>query len=270
MKSVKALLWILSLNLLITPMALRAQRFDKEAEQLVLQQLNESREQAGLAPLKVSPELLQAARQHSLLMANQHQLSHQLSGEPSVQERLRAAGAHFFRSGENVGFNTQEDQIHAAFMHSPPHRQNLLTPNYNSVGIGIVHKGDDFWVTEDFAQTVAALSVDQASARAVHAFEELRQQERQTPLPEVQMPQLRAAACEMAKTGQINNRALLQMPGVRYTITYTNAQPDILPPDLTRIAAQPSLKRFAVGSCFVQNEKAPGGMFWIAMVFFGE
>jgi hypothetical protein len=268
MITVRTLVLVAAITAVCAPVTLLAQQFDKQAEQLVLQQLNESREQAGLAPLKVSPELVQAARHHSAAMAQERKLSHQLSGEPDVQERLRAAGAHFFRSGENVGYNTQEDQIHSAFMHSPPHRHNLLTPDYNSVGIGIVRQGDDFWVTEDFAQTVAALSVDQASARAAHAFEELRQQERQTPLAQVQIPQLREAVCEMAKTGQINNRALLQMPGVRYTITYTNAQPEILPPDLSRIAAQPVLKRFAVGSCYVQNEKAPGGMFWMAMVFF--
>jgi hypothetical protein len=252
------------------PALLQAQQFDGQAEQLVLEQLNESREQAGLAPLKVSPELVQAARQHSAAMARQRKLSHQLSGEPDLQERLRAVGAHFFRSGENVCFNTQADLIHDAFMHSPPHRQNLLTPDYTSVGIGIVQQGDDFWVTEDFAQTVAALSVDQASARAAQAFLQLRQQQRQLPLAQVQIPKLREAACAMAKRGEMNDRSLLQMPGVRYTMTYTNANPEMLPPDLSRIAAQPSIKRFAVGSCFVQNERSPGGMYWIAMVFFGD
>jgi hypothetical protein len=252
------------------PLALQAQQFDEQAERLVLGQLNESRQEAGLAPLKVSPELLQAARQHSWTMARQHKLSHQLPGEPELQERLGVTGAHFFRSGENVGFNTQADLIHDAFMHSPPHRQNLLTPEYNSVGIGIVQKGDSYWVTEDFAQTVAALSVDQASARAANAFVELRRHERLTPLAQVQIPQLHTAACAMAKSGEMNNRSLLQLPGVRYTIAYTNAQPEVLPPDLSRIAAQSSIKRFAVGSCFAQNEKAPGGMFWIAMVFFGD
>jgi hypothetical protein len=264
---VRTLVLIAAMSAACAPV-LQGQQFDEQVERLVLRQLNQSREQAGLAPLKVSPELVQAARQHSWAMAQQHKLSHQLPGEPQLQDRLGATGVHFFRSGENVGFNTQPDLIHDGFMHSPPHRQNLLTPEYNSVGIGIVEKGDGYWVTEDFAQEVASLSADQASARAAHAFDELRKRERQAPLAQVQIPQLREAACEMAKTGQINNRALLQIPGVRYTITYTNAQPDVLPPDLSRIAAQPSLKRFAVGSCYVQNEKSPGGMFWMAMVFF--
>jgi Cysteine-rich secretory protein family len=267
---VRTLVLVAVVSAACAPVVSQAQQFDEQAEQLVLEQLNESRQQAGLAPLKMSPELVQAARQHSVVMARQRKLSHQLPGESQLQERLAVTGAHFFRSGENVGFNTQADLIHEAFMHSPPHRQNLLTPEYNSVGIGIVHQGDAYWVTEDFAQTVVALSVDQASARAAHAFAELRRQERQMPLAQVQIPRLREAACAMAKTGDMNNRSLLQMQGVRYTITYSNAQPEVLPPDISRIAAQPSLKKFAVGSCFVQNERAPGGMFWMAMVFFGD
>jgi hypothetical protein len=270
MSWVKTLALVAAVSAVCVPVALHAQQFDEQTERLVLEQLNESRQQAGLAPLKVSPEVLRAARQHSVAMAEQRKLSHQLPGEPQLQDRLAVTGAHFYRSGENVGFNTQADLIHDAFMHSPPHRQNLLTPEYNSVGIGVVQKGDSYWVTEDFAQEVASLSVDQASARVANAFVELRRHERQIPLAQVQIPQLHTAACAMAKSGNINSQSLLQMPGVRYTIAYTNAQPEVLPPDVSRIAAQSSIKRFAVGSCFVQNEKAPGGMFWIAMVFFGD
>ena len=82
------------------PLALQAQEFDKEAEQLVLQQLNESRQQAGLAPLKVSPELLQAARQHSVVMARQRKLSQQSAGRIAITGSSGGTGAHFFRSGE--------------------------------------------------------------------------------------------------------------------------------------------------------------------------
>jgi Cysteine-rich secretory protein family len=269
MNWVKGLVLIVVLSAALAPVAMRAQTdFDSAAEKLVLEQLNEARQQAGLPPLKNAPELVRAARQHSLAMAQQHKLSHQLSNESNLQERLQATGLHFSRSGENVGVNDRADLIHAAFMHSPPHRANLLTPGYNSVGIGIVHQGNNFWATEDFATAVTALSSDQAAARAAQAFAELRRQQKLTPLARVDFPQLRDTVCTMAKTGDLNSRPLLQMQGVRYTLTYTNAQPEVLPADVARIAAQPTLKRFAVGSCFVQNERAPGGIFWIAMIFY--
>ena len=269
MVPVKRLVSLLALGMVLAPLSMRGQaEFDSAAEQLVLEQLNEARQQAGLAPLKSNPELVEAARQHSLAMAQRHTLSHQLPDENNVQGRLQTTGVHFSRSGENVGFNDRADLIHSAFMHSPPHRANLLTPGYNAVGIGIVHQGNNFWATEDFATVVTSLSLDQAANRAAEAFTELRQRQKLTPLPRVDVPQLRDTACTMAKTGDLNSQPLLRMPGVRYTLAYTNAQPEILPADVTRIAAQPTLKRFAVGSCFVQNERAPGGMFWIAMIFY--
>ncbi len=171
MVPVKCLVSMLALGMVLAPLSMRGQaEFDSAAEQLVLEQLNESREQAGLAPLKSNPELVEAARQHSLAMARRHTLSHQLPDESNVQERLQATGVHFSRSGENVGFNDRADLIHSAFMHSPPHRANLLTPGYNAVGIGIVHQGNNFWATEDFATVVTALSLDQAANRAAEAF----------------------------------------------------------------------------------------------------
>ncbi|HLH07414.1 MAG TPA: CAP domain-containing protein [Terriglobales bacterium] len=243
-------------------------QFDPGAERLVVQQLNDSRLEKGLVPLKINPRLVEAARQHSLVMARRHQLTHQASGEPNVQQRLAATGLHFNRSGENVGFNDREDQIHWAFMHSPPHRANILTPEYNAVGIGIVHQESEFWVTEDFATVVATLNTEQAEAQAAKAFAELRQQEHMMPLGRLNMPQLRDSVCAMAQSGNMNNGQLMQTPGVRYVVTYSNSQPEVLPSDVQRIAAQPGLKRFAVGSCFVQNEKDPGGIFWTAMLFF--
>ena len=265
---VRRLILAVAMIAFTVPLILLAQEFDHQTEELVLQQLNASRREAGLSPLKISPELVEAARRHSVEMADQRKLSHQFPGEPPLPQRLAATGAHFFRSGENVGFNTQADLIHDAFMHSPPHRQNLLTPEYNSVGVGIVQKGDSYWVTEDFAQQVAALSADQATELAAHAFAEMRRQQNLMPLTLIDIPQLRRTVCTMAKTGEMNNRQLLQMVGVRYAVTYSNAQPEMLPGDVSRVAAQPNLKKFAVGSCFVQDEKEPGGMFWVAMVFF--
>ena len=177
-------------------------------------------------------QLLQAARQHSVLMAKARKLSHQLPGESDVQQRLAATGAHFGRSGENVGFNDQVDQIHAAFMHSPPHRENLLTPGYDAVGIGIVRQGNNYWVTEDFATLAASISPDQATTRAAQAFAELRAQAQLPGLKLVQLPQLRETVCTMAKAGNMSNRPLLQIQGARYTVTYTNPHPEVLPPEM--------------------------------------
>lgn len=243
-------------------------QFDHDAEQLVLSQLNAAREQHGLSPLKANEQLQHAARQHSIVMAQQHKLSHGFSGEPNLQQRLANAGAYFSRSGENVGYNTDESDIHAAFMRSPPHRANILTPEYNSVGIGIVHQGRDYWVTEDFATSVESLSTSQAESEAAAAIQQLRRQQHLPPMKVEPMPQLHNTVCKMAKQGNMSNKELVQFPKVRYAITYTNAQPQVLPKELKTVVSQSNLGAFSVGSCFVQNERNPGGIYWTAVLFF--
>ncbi len=46
-------------------------------------------------------------------------------------------------------------------MNSPAHRANLLDPEVNAVGISIVQRGDELYAVEDFANTVAPLTLDQ-------------------------------------------------------------------------------------------------------------
>ena len=78
-------------------------RFGQQpAEQQVMDLANADRAQQGLPPLKWDPALAQAAAQHAQLMAQQPQLSHQYPGEPDLEARAGAAGAHFRAIAENV------------------------------------------------------------------------------------------------------------------------------------------------------------------------
>src|SRR3954468_11138703 len=96
-----------------------AQAQASSQEQQLVDELNRSRRDAGLPELRVDPKLTQAAREHSQRMADQQKLAHVLPGEESVAQRLAAAGVNFNRSGENVGYNTDFDGLHPAWMKSP-------------------------------------------------------------------------------------------------------------------------------------------------------
>jgi hypothetical protein len=152
-------------------------------EQELVKQLNASRREAGLPALRVNPELTEAARKHSAIMAEQDKLSHVLPGEDSVAKRLADTGLRFNRSGENVGYNTDFNGVHEGFMNSPPHRANILSPDYTEVGIGVVH--DDkgvWWATQDFAHTLAERSASQAEDLAAQSFTRLRRNAGTPPL----------------------------------------------------------------------------------------
>ncbi len=202
-------------------------------------------------------------------MADNNQLGHVLRGEPQVADRLGATGIHFLRSGENVGYNSDFNDITHAWMQSPGHRENMLSPNYNVVGIGVA-QGDDgiYYATQDFAFGVAQRTPAQAEDMAADAFNDLRKKESRRPLQRLDNPQVHNLACNMAKTGKLDPRLALQLPNVREALVYNNARPEELPNNARNIARHNNYQEFAVGACFTGDQpNNPGGTFFVVMTF---
>ena len=122
---------------------------------------NADRAQQGLPPLKWDPALAQAAAQHAQLMAQQPALSHQYPGEPDLDARAGAAGAHFRAIAENVALAPSPQALDQEWMHSPLHRANILDPRMDTIGVGLVRRGGNYYAVEDFASTVADLGPQQ-------------------------------------------------------------------------------------------------------------
>ncbi len=124
----------------------------------VVKLTNLHRQQAGLQPLRVNATLNTAAYAHSLDMATQDFFSHVGSDGSTVFNRLDTAGYSYATAGENIaaGFTTAKTVVEA-WMNSPTHRQNILTPFVEEVGIGYVFLPNDsgklklrsYW-TQDF------------------------------------------------------------------------------------------------------------------------
>src|SRR5208283_6054918 len=108
-----------------------------EAWQLVTL-ANQARAAAGIRPLQWDPALAQAARQHCLRMAAEGPIGHRYGGEADVSERGGQAGAHFSLIEENVAFAPTPEEVHWGWMNSPHHRENILNPAVDHVGIALV------------------------------------------------------------------------------------------------------------------------------------
>ena len=130
-------------------------------EKILFDHLNQSRAQAGLPALVWDAKLADAARKHCALMVQQRALSHQFSGEADLKERLQQAQAEFSVAAENVALAQSADQIHDQWMHSAPHRANILARDVNAVGIAEMPGGNSLYAVEDFAQAVESLSLPQ-------------------------------------------------------------------------------------------------------------
>ena len=244
-----------------------AQQYDPAAEQQLVQLLNLERARAGLPSLKLDDRLTQAARAHSQLMAQANQLSHQLPGEPVLSKRLAATNLRFDNNAENVAYDYSVQAAHDGLMNSPPHRANILSPDYNTVGIGVVRRGDVYWVTQDFAHRLQEYSVDEAEDAILAAWLRERKRAHLPPAEVVRIPQLRRMACSMAKNGRLDSRAPLALPNVESAVVYNEFDPSRLPNNGVRMAHDSTVKRIGLGACFAGNEQYPAGAWWVVMVF---
>jgi hypothetical protein len=142
-----------------------------KAEQLFILG-NQARAAQGLGGLEWDPALAAAALKHCERMATEGAISHQFAGEPELIERAGGAGAHFNLVEENVAVGPTTASIHEAWMNSQHHRENLLNPAVNRVGLAVVVRGDALYAVADFAHSVAVLSQEQVESsvgRLLHA-----------------------------------------------------------------------------------------------------
>jgi len=131
------------------------------AEQYLLSAANAERAQRGLQPLHWDRALYDAASYHAEQMAQRETISHQYQGEPELMVRGQAAGARFSVISENVAEAPSALMIQDAWMNSAKHRENLLDPRVDSIGIRVIARGDRLYAVEDFDRSVTNLSLEQ-------------------------------------------------------------------------------------------------------------
>lgn len=119
---------------------------------------NAERLRRGLTPLVVDPVLLAAARDHSREMSTLNYFSH-TSPTKSLQTPMKryldklGKRPDYAMVGENLFYCSKVDVNRGqnALMQSPGHRDNILEPRYERIGVGICKSSDgSFWVTEMF------------------------------------------------------------------------------------------------------------------------
>ena len=112
----------------------------------VIAELNATRHEHGLAPLRSSPSLAAAAQQHSVEMATNGYFSHNSANGTSFDHRISryyAIGRYRYWSvGENLLWSSPDvDPVTALrmWMNSPEHKANILAARWRQIGISAVH-----------------------------------------------------------------------------------------------------------------------------------
>jgi uncharacterized protein YkwD len=115
-------------------------------ERGILTKVNALRRQHGLAPLRPSPGLAAAARQHSTEMARRGYFGHSSASGASFYRRIARfypmGGRHYWAVGENLLWSSPEVDATGAlsiWLKSPEHRKNMLTERWREIGLAAVH-----------------------------------------------------------------------------------------------------------------------------------
>lgn len=157
------MMFIILATFVLSPMQSAHAASVDEAQFLAL--VNGERVTRGLPILSLQPVISDnLSRPWSAQMAATGRLEHSGSGQ-----QIFDSVARFYPTtisvGENVGYARSAVELHAALMASAPHRANILSGTFRSVGLGVVSANGQVWVT----QTFFALSGKAAPAVAAPA-----------------------------------------------------------------------------------------------------
>jgi uncharacterized YkwD family protein len=103
----------------------------------VSQLVNAERQKAGLAPLTLDAELSNVALAKAKDMIQNNYFDHNSPTYGSPFDMMRSFGIDYTAAGENIAKGqTSPQAVMTDWMNSPGHRQNILSSNYDSIGVG--------------------------------------------------------------------------------------------------------------------------------------
>lgn len=121
----------------------------KERELLVL--VNQERKNVGVKPLTVDVKIVTVARNYSKDMFLRKYFSHISPDGKDLGNRLIAGEVKYSLAGENIAYAPDVSTAHKGLMNSPEHKKNLLDPEFQHIGIGIISTTKyGIMVTQDF------------------------------------------------------------------------------------------------------------------------
>jgi hypothetical protein len=239
---------------------------DPAAAQQLFQLLNRDRAESGLPPLAWDDGLAAAALKHTQLLVDHNQLSHQFPGELPLWRRLTAVPLDL--CGENVAINVSIPDANTGLMHSPPHRANILSPDFNAVGIGIIWKDDQVWLVQDFAHRIEVISGEAAADTVAVAFTRARVQAGLPRLARLSDSRLSALACDMGRQDHIDTDKPLKLTDAFMATAYTSSKLEELPQTAAQAALQRNAKSYGVAVCFQPSPSFPSGVYWVLLMLY--
>lgn len=114
---------------------------DNESENQMVELVNKERVSRGIKALILDERLRAIARGYSADMLRRGYFAHYSPEGKTVADRSLDAGIDFLVVGENLAYAPTVESAHKGFMNSEGHKANVLSTDYNKVGIGVMDGG---------------------------------------------------------------------------------------------------------------------------------
>lgn len=106
----------------------------------VISETNNERQKLGLAPLKYNATLSQSAAAKAQDMFTNNYWAHNSPQGKTPWDFFKSAGYQYSVAGENLAKDFYDTEgLIKAWMNSPTHRDNIVNPKYQEIGIGVVN-----------------------------------------------------------------------------------------------------------------------------------
>lgn len=112
-----------------------------DTENSMITLVNSERTSRGFKALEFDSKLRDLGRAHSGDMLTRGYFSHFTPEGQDIAKRAEEAGIDYITIGENLAFAPSLELAHSGLMNSPGHKANILSPDFNKIGIGIMDAG---------------------------------------------------------------------------------------------------------------------------------
>ena len=135
----------------------QSDKFMAEVEQAIYSKVNEERAKAGMASLSYNYTMETYARIKSQDMGDRGYFEHKDPEGNLITVTMQQNGVSYRSWGENIayisGVNDPQalaTQFMTNWMNSSGHRANILSANFDSIGIGVYKVGNTVYATQEF------------------------------------------------------------------------------------------------------------------------
>ena len=132
-------------------------KFMAQVEQAIYQKVNAERAKAGVPQLSYNSTMEKYARIKSQDMGDKNYFSHEDLNGNLITVKMKADGVSYKSWGENIAYiggvsdaNALAEQFMKNWMNSSGHRANILSTNFESIGIGVYKAGNRVYATQEF------------------------------------------------------------------------------------------------------------------------